>query len=225
MGKIEEESKQVKEEAAAFEKEITVLKIAEKKWEEAGKNAVHEEAHKELVELREQREKEVADLQEKTQKKWAACEKVEGQVENLKVTRVKLAEEIEVRKQQLKDDHERAEMEAVAMTSAAMDAELAGRKEEELAAELLEQKKQLQKEVKETEKAVEKRRILLKPLDEAKLKAAEAQLEKATKEYKEIEQQDASLKLEIRHMKRKIEEFEKQIKEKAEAEAAVEAEK
>merc|ERR1719326_1211431 len=63
--KIEEESKQVKEEAAAFEKEITVLKIAEKKWEEAGKNAVHEEAHKELVELREQREKEVADLQKK----------------------------------------------------------------------------------------------------------------------------------------------------------------
>eukprot|EP00746_Dinoflagellata_sp_MGD_P074182 gnl/MRDRNA2_/MRDRNA2_29998_c0_seq1.p1 gnl/MRDRNA2_/MRDRNA2_29998_c0~~gnl/MRDRNA2_/MRDRNA2_29998_c0_seq1.p1 ORF type:complete len:1208 (-),score=299.86 gnl/MRDRNA2_/MRDRNA2_29998_c0_seq1:13-3636(-) len=223
--KIGTESKQVKEETEAAQNEIAVLKGQEKKWTEKANSTVHEEAHRELAELREQRERELVELQTKVQKRWQQCEKVEGEIEGVKVRRQQMAEEIEVRQQKLKADLERSEMEAVAMTSAAMDAEIAARKEEQEAQELHDQQKALAKEVKGIEEEIKQREV--PPLSEEQLTKAEKALEKATKECKEIEQKDASLKLEIRAMKRKIEKLQEEIaeKEKAEAEAAAKAPK
>lgn len=223
--KIEQESEQIKEETAASQKEITVLELTEKKWTEKGNVDVGKEVRKELAEIREQKQKEVREAQRKVQQKLEQCEKVEKDIVRQQEIKVQMAVEIETRKQELKANLERAEMEAVAATSAAMDVELHARKEEEEAQELHVQEKQLVKEVKEVEKEIEKRHV--PPMSEEKLKAAQAALEKANKENKEIEQKDASLKLEIRAVKRKVEKLEEEIvqKTKEAEEAAAEAAK
>lgn len=160
-------------------------------------------------------------MREKSRKRWEQCDKVEAQIEKVIEGRKQMAIEIEERKQRIQAEFESADAVAAAATAEAMEVEQHARKEEEQAQECRKQLKTLEKEVKELTQEIEKRKV--PPMSEAKLRSAETSLEQTTKECKELEQKDASMKLEIRQMKRKIEKLEELIKKKeeeAEEEAA-----